>query len=41
MCAVLHKYRPMAANEGGAVDRRLTPILSHKWVPLWVRRSSV
>ena len=30
MCAVLHQYRPVAANEGGVVDRRLTPILTHK-----------
>jgi len=31
MCAVLHQYRPVAANEGGGVvDRRLTPILTHK-----------
>ena len=36
MCAVLHQYRPVAANEGGAVDRRLTPILTQVWVLNWV-----
>jgi len=30
MCADLHQYRPVAANEGGVVDRRLTQILPHK-----------
>ena len=36
MCAVLHKHRPVATNEGGAVERRLTPILTQVWVLYWV-----
>ena len=36
MCAESHQYRPVAANEGGVVDRRLTPILTQVWVLHWV-----
>ena len=36
MCADLHQYRPVAANKGGAVERRLTPLLTQVWVLHWV-----
>jgi hypothetical protein len=41
MCAVLHQYRPVAANEGGVVDRRLTPILTQVWVLHWVLKEKM
>jgi hypothetical protein len=40
MCADLHQYRPVATNEGGAVERRLTPTLTQAWVLYWVLRDN-
>ena len=41
MCAILHQYRPVATNEGGAVERRLTPILTQAWVLYWVLQANL